>query len=55
MHRFEFVPPRTTPREIELASEPLDLTEAEVIEQLVELGLDELEQDDASAPSGPRP
>jgi hypothetical protein len=55
MRRFEFVPPRTTAREIERLAGEFELTEAEVIEQLVELGLDELEQDDASAPSGPRP
>lgn len=50
MRRFEFVPPRTTAREIERLAREFELTEAEVIEQLVELGLDELEQDDASAP-----
>jgi hypothetical protein len=57
MCQFEFVSPRTTAREIERLAREFDLTEAGVIEQLVELGLDELEQDDASgaAPSGPRP
>ncbi|PSQ22229.1 CopG family transcriptional regulator [Halobacteriales archaeon QS_9_67_17] len=46
MRRFEFVAPTSTARDIERLAREYGLTEQEVVEQLVELGMQEL--DDAS-------
>jgi len=46
MRRFEFVAPASTARDIERLAQEYGLTEQEVVEQLVELGMQEL--DDAS-------
>lgn len=42
MRRFEFVPSRSTAREIQRLSREFELTESEVVEQLVELGIEEV-------------
>lgn len=57
MRRFEFVPARSTAREIERLAREFDLTEAEVVEQLVELGLAEAETAEESgvSPGDARP
>ena len=60
MRRFEFVAPSSTAREIELLAREYGLTEQEVIEQLVELGMAELEapeadHDGARSEGEPRP
>ena len=47
MRRFEFVASSSTARDIERLAREYGLTEQEVVEQLVELGMGEL--DDASA------
>jgi hypothetical protein len=47
MRRFEFVAPASTARDIERLAREYGLTEQEVVEQLVELGMQELD-DDAS-------
>jgi hypothetical protein len=45
MRRFTFAPPPATAREIESLAREYGLTEPEVIEQLVELGLEEIDEE----------
>ena len=45
MRRFEFVAPASTARDIERLAREYGLTEQEVVEQLVELGMQELDGD----------
>ncbi|MFC7176908.1 CopG family transcriptional regulator [Halosegnis marinus] len=43
MRRFTFAPSPATAREIEALAREFDLSESEVVAQLVELGLEEVE------------
>lgn len=45
MRRFTFAPPPDMAHEIESLAREYGLTEAEVIEQLVEFGLEEVDED----------
>lgn len=46
MRRFTFAPSPPTAREIEALAREFGLSESEVIAQLVELGLEEVEESD---------
>lgn len=48
MRRFEFVASQSSAREIESLAREYGLTEQEVVEQLVELGLTELDGSDST-------
>jgi len=50
MRRFTFAPPPPMAREIESLAREYGLTEAEVIEQLVELGLEEVDEERPRVP-----
>jgi len=59
MRRFEFVAPASTARDIERLAREYGLTKQEVVEQLVELGMQELNDDathrDVRSGGDPRP